>query len=161
MKKMLLALLLAVSMVGFVDAADKKKKKKKKKDKAKVQTPVKENDHAALFEEASGKVVMIRMDSVQTRVLQKKRKKERKRVKRGVREEDLAAVQRAPIYLNVNQVKAINDVLDLKRKKWPKRIILYVNLEDMKPRKGKEGLWIKRAAVQFSRVNPSDPKPGK
>ncbi|MDF1666847.1 MAG: hypothetical protein P1V97_34175, partial [Planctomycetota bacterium] len=60
MKKMLLALLVTVSMVGFAQAADKKKKKKKKKDRAKVATPVKENDHAALFEEASGKVVMIR-----------------------------------------------------------------------------------------------------
>lgn len=161
MKKILLALLLAVSMVGFVEAADKKKKKKKK-DRAKVATPVKENDHAALFEEASGKVVMIRMDSMQTRILQKKRQKGRKRVRRGtVREEDMDAVQRAPIYLSAKQIKAINDVLDLKRKKWPKRVIVYVDLEDMKPRKGHEGLWIKRAAVQFSKVNPSDPNPAK
>ncbi|MDF1666846.1 MAG: hypothetical protein P1V97_34170, partial [Planctomycetota bacterium] len=90
------------------------------------------------------------------------RNKNRKRTKRGtIPEEAMEAAQRAPIYLSVKQIKAINDVLDLKRKKWPKRVLVYVNLEDMKPRKGKEGLWIKRAAIQFSKTNPSDPNPGK
>jgi hypothetical protein len=160
MKKLILALLLAVTMVGFVEAGDKKKKRKKK-EKAKAVVPIKENALAALIEEASGKVVWIKLDGLQTRILTKKRQKERKRVKRGRREEDLYDSQRAPIYLSMNQLKAIVNVTESKRKKWPKRVTLYVNLEEMQKRPEKDGLWIKRAAVQFDRKSPSDPAPGK